>query len=148
MTAREDGKTYVYYYRISPEMSALIKKGEEEHLADAALAFQLTYQCICKAINSLVGKTFGPAASRDAADKLAEDALAKLLPKELGTNPANWPKVLDRLLDLTLKRDRDGWHNITTGGPIITDGLKRISEAATDTRTKICKVASKDLVKL
>ncbi|MBK6404615.1 MAG: hypothetical protein IPF66_06020 [Holophagales bacterium] len=55
MTQQIGGRTVTHYWRVSPQMSALVRQGEEEHLADAARAFALTYQLVADAINALVG---------------------------------------------------------------------------------------------
>ena len=92
----------------------MLQKGEQEHLDDARRAFELTYKRIADEINTLGGQRFGPAATPQQADQLAEAALSAKLPKELGTNPSNWPRVLDRLLAQSASRDQNGWHYMET----------------------------------
>jgi hypothetical protein len=145
MNFRDGNRTYLQYWRVSRQMSELIRRGEEEHLGDARRAFELTYKLIADAINSLAGQTFGPAASSSAADALAEAALARILPKELSTDPANWPRVLDRLLSLSKKRDTQGWHSVANA-PSITEGNRILHPLMTTPGTKIGKVASSQLV--
>jgi hypothetical protein len=117
MTQRLGSHTYTYYWRVSLQVSQLIRQGEEEHLADLERAYELTYKLIADTINSLVGVRFGPANTPAEADRLAEEELARKLPPQLGTEPRNWVAVLDRLLHQTEERDRKGWHTIGTGPP-------------------------------
>lgn len=109
------GKKLIYILRISKEISNLIKTGEQEHLNDALRAYKITYKLIADKINSLVGKRFGPAKSPADAEKLAEAELKKKLPTKLGTNPVNWAKMLQTLLDLAWNYRDDpkrGWHRL------------------------------------
>ena len=101
-----DGKSYW----IPSAIAQKVKLGEEEHLADTKLAFDLTYGLIAKSVNSLVGKSFGPAEKRDVVEKQAKDALAALLPPVLGTFEGDWFKVLEKMLAMTDKRDTQLWH--------------------------------------
>jgi len=111
------GKNYTHYLRISPGVSELIRQGEQEHLDDAMRAYNLTYKLIADEINAMVGQRFGPAQTPDKATQLAEAALAKRLPSELGVEPSNWVAVLDRLLLMTKTRDKNGWHSLITDPP-------------------------------
>jgi hypothetical protein len=145
MTQVIGGRTYRHYWRISRQMSDLIRQGEQEHLDDAQRAYDLTYGLICDAINSLAGQRFGPAANPDAATQVAERALASRLPGELGVNPANWAIVLDRLLRATHVRDTSGWHSISVDPPQ-TIGDKIIHRVTTTPATKIGQVPSIQVV--
>ena len=102
MEQKIGGRTYLHYWLISRQIAEMIEEGEQEHLDDAARAYELTYKKIETAINAMAaGKPFGPASTPDEADRIAEAALKDRLPKELGTDPANWVKVLDSLLTQT-----------------------------------------------
>jgi hypothetical protein len=107
--------TYRYYWKISDKMSELIRNGEQEHLNDAQRAYDLTYALIADAINAMVGQRFGPAESPDAADKLAEADLRRRLPAALGIDPLNWFNVLDAMLEMTTRRDRQHLHDVVPG---------------------------------
>ena len=114
------GKRYQYYWRVAQKISDMLRAGEQEYLDDARRAFELTYKRIADEINALVGQRFGPADTRGKANELAEAALAAKLPKELGTNAANWTRTLDRLLEQSKSRDTKGWHYMQTG-EVITE---------------------------
>ena len=145
MTHREGNRTYTHYWRISKDVSELIRLGEEEHLADAKLAYELTYKLIADTINAMVGQRFGPARSPSEADKLAEADLAKRLPRQLGTDPRNWVAVLERLLNQTEERDRKGWHAISYDPPQ-TIGDRVIYPVVTTATTSISKTLSSQVV--
>jgi hypothetical protein len=112
------GKRYQYYWRVTQKISDMIRAGEQEHLDDARRAFELTYKKIADEINALAGQRFGPADTPGKANELAEAALAAKLPKELGTNAANWTRTLDRLLEQSKSRDTKGWHYMQPGETI------------------------------
>jgi hypothetical protein len=109
------GRRFQRYWRVTKEMSEMIQRGEQEHLDDARRAFELTYKKIADEINALTNRKFGPADTPAGAEQLALAALTARLPKELGTDPANWVRVLDRLLALSSARDTKGWHYMEIG---------------------------------
>jgi hypothetical protein len=145
MTQRIGGRTFEHYWRISQQVSALIRQAEQEHLDDALRAYQLTYKCVEDAINALAGQSFGPATTPAAAEQLAVAALAARLPKQLGTAPANWVRVLERLLGQTTSRDSQGWHALSIG-PEITVGNKIVHPVSTTASTQIGRVPSSQVV--
>jgi hypothetical protein len=114
VSEQKDG-TYRYYWTISEKISELIRAGEQEHLNDAQRAFDLTYGLIAKVINAMVKERFGPAETPQAAEQMAEAELARRLPAALGTDPTNWFNVLEAMLDMTLKRDRQHLHDVIPG---------------------------------
>ena len=109
------GRRFQRYWRVTKEISEMIQRGEQEHLDDARRAFELTYKKIADEINALTNRKFGPADTPAGAEQLALAALTARLPKELGTDPANWVRVLDRLLALSSARDTKGWHYMEIG---------------------------------
>ena len=145
MTQQIDGRTYEHFWRISQQISDLIRQGEQEHLDDAERAYELTYRLVENAINALVGQRFGPATTPAAADKMAEAALATRLPSQLGTNPATWPQVLQRLLDQTRTRDSNGWHALSTD-PESTVGHMIVHPVSATATTRIGRVPSSQVV--
>jgi hypothetical protein len=145
MTQTINGKVFTHYWRISSNVSALIRRGEEEHLADAQRAYDLTYRLISDTINALAKERFGPAGTPGEATKLAEAALARRLPRALGTNPSNWVAVLNRLLDATKTRDTQGWHAVSADPPrTVADRI--IHPVATTPTTKIGRVPPSQIV--
>ena len=145
MTQRIGEQTFTHFWRVSHQMSALIRQGEEEHLADAARAFALTYALVAETINALAGRRFGPASSPAAAHALAEAEFARRLPTALGVDPARWVSVLDRLLLQTKTRDQQGWHGVTAGPPV-TEGNRIIHPLMTVPGTRIGQVPSSQIV--
>jgi len=116
-------------------------------LDDAQKAFELTYGRIAKEINSLAGKRFGPASTPSGASALALAALESRLPKQLGTDPANWVAVLDRLLGLSKTRDTSGWHALRTDPPQTVDGMI-LHPVSTTGSTQVGTVSSSKVVTL
>jgi hypothetical protein len=108
-------------------------------------AYELTYKCVENAINALAGQRFGPARTPAEADRLAEAALAARLPRQLGTNPANWVQTLQRLLDQSATRDTRGWHALTVD-PEITVGNMIVHPVSTTASTQIGRVPSSQVV--
>jgi hypothetical protein len=109
-----DGRTWRHVLRITADQSDQVRRGEQEHLNDAALAFQLTYQRIAAAITEVASLALPPRPSRDEAIAALVAALALRVPG-LGTDPAAWPGILDRLLSASSTRDTLGLHNVATG---------------------------------
>ncbi len=140
-----DGRVYNHYWRISDQISSLIRRGEEEHLADAERAYNITYKLIADTINAMVGQKYGPAATPYEAERLAEADLAKRLPADLGTDPKKWAAVLDRLLLLTQQRDRRGWHSISID-PDFKEGSKIVHPVAVTASTSVGMTKAASLV--
>lgn len=145
MTQQIGGRTYNHHWRISPQVSQLIRQGEQEHLDDASRAYELTYKRIENEINALAGQRFGPASTPGQAALLAEQSLSARLPRELGTDPAQWVRVLDRLLTLSRTRDANGWHGLAIDPPV-TDGTRIIHPVSTAPATRIGSVPSNQVV--
>jgi len=145
MTHQDGGHIFQHYWRVTREVSDLIRQGEQEHLDDAQRAYELTYGLICKAINALTGQSFGPAPTPFAAEQLAVAALAAALPRQVGTQPALWPQLLDRLLQQTKTRDTQGWHSVATGPPV-TEGNKVFHPIITTPTTRVGRIPSSQVV--
>jgi len=145
MTQVIGGRTYNHYWRISQQVSDLIRQGEEEHLADALRAYQITYKLVEDEINGLVGQRFGPARTPSDAERLAEAALARRLPMQLGTSPATWVQMLDRLLGQTKTRDTRGWHALSTDPPVTVKDMI-VHPVSTTPTTQIGRVPSSQVV--
>ncbi len=145
-TQRIGNVLYTHYWRITPQMSQLIRRAEQEHLDDSLAAYTMTYNLITDEINALAGTRFGPASTPAAATDLAEAALASKLPRELGTDPRNWVRVLDRLLGATKSRDTNGWHAVRNDPPR-TQGTRIISAIVPEATTRIGQVPSSQVVR-
>lgn len=146
MSHRAGGRVYTHHWRVSRLVSELVRQGEEEHLADAQRAYELTYKLIADTINGMSSQRFGPARTPAEATRLAEADLAKRLPAALGTDPRNWVVVLDRLLEQTTERDRQGWHAIATDPPR-TVGSRVLYPVVTTGTTRIGQVPSSQVVR-
>jgi hypothetical protein len=145
MTQQIGGRPYHHYWRISRALSDLIRQGEQEHLDDALRAYELTYKCVENAINALAGQRFGPANTPDEASRLAEAALAGRVPSQLGTDPATWVQVLERLLGQTRTRDSKGWHSLSIDPPL-TIGNRIVHPVSTTAATQIGRISSSQVV--
>jgi hypothetical protein len=145
MSQQISGHTYNHYWRISQRVSDLIRQGEQEHLDDALRAYQITYKCVEDAINALFGQRFGPANTPADAERLAEVALSRRLPPQLGTNPANWVQVLDRLLGQSKTRDSRSWHALSIDPPL-TIGNMIVHPVSNTATTQIGRVPSSQVV--
>ena len=93
MTQRISGQQYTHFWRISRQISELIRQGEEEHLADAQRAYELVYKLIADTINSMVGRRFGPASTPAEATRLAGDRTRKQASQSIGGGPAELGRV-------------------------------------------------------
>jgi hypothetical protein len=138
-------RQFTHFWVISQSISDLIRQGEQEHLDDAARAYELTYKKVENEINALAGQQFGPASSPAAADALALAALEARLPKELGTDPANWVRVLDRLLTQTQVRDTKNWHALSTDPPKTVAG-KILHPVVVTSTTSVGRTPSSQVV--
>jgi hypothetical protein len=121
MATEKDGRSCPRYWEVSGPISRDLRKGEKEHLDDAALAFELTYERITAVINELSKAPIGPAESSDEAKALANRTLEQRLPPELGADPQQWPPKLDILVTATVARDQKGWHYLYNGPPYEKD---------------------------
>lgn len=145
MASQPATQQYQYFYRISRSLSNLIRLGEQEHLDDLQRAYELTYGLIARIINQMSGREFGPANTPYEADQLAARELARLLPAVLGNQPRNWPVMLDRLLNMTERRDREGWHSLSNGPPI-TRGRRVIYPLQQEPTFNVGQVPSSQVV--
>ncbi len=145
MTQRIGTRTYNHYWRITPQISNLIRQGEQEHLNDALRAYELTYQLVANTINGMAAGRFGPADSPFAATQMAAAELARRLPSQLGTDAASWARVLNRLLPQTRTRDTNGWHALDIQRPQ-TIGNRIIHSVAATPTTRIDRVPSSQVV--
>ncbi len=145
MTQVINRQTFTHYWLISQQVSDLIREGEQEHLDDAARAYELTYKKVEDEINALAGQTFGPARTPFEATRLAEAALAARLPQQLGLDAANWARVLDRLLQQSRTRDTSQWHALSIDPPR-TVGRKILHPVSTTGATRIRQVPSSRVV--
>lgn len=93
----------------------------------------------------MVKERFGPAETPEAAERMAEAALARRLPAALGTDPTNWFNVLEAMLDMTLKRDRQHLHDVVPGKAVERGKTFYIPLKETD-QTSIDQIGSEQIV--
>jgi hypothetical protein len=139
-TVEAKGGPFTAWHRVSEAMSAQIAQGEQEHLADAQRAFDLTYGLITRVVTTMAGQRFGPAKTPIAAEELAIAAFDAQLPPALSVRqPAFrgvWLTMLETLLRQSKLRDLRGWHDIEVG-PTLTEGKRWIYPLVPTTHTKI-----------
>ncbi len=134
------------YWRVSPEISRLLRAGEQEHLDDARHAYDLTYGLIARRINALAGQKFGPAETPAAAEALAEAQVRRYLPDELGTDPLTWFNTLNEMLRMSRRRDARGWHFLEATGVPSDGSHDTFRPVRPTTRTRIGQVPSAEVV--
>lgn len=143
------GGPFTAWHRVSTAMSAQIAQGEQEHLADAARAYDLTYGLITRVVATMAGQRFGPAKTPMAAEELAIAALDAQLPPALSVRQPGfrgvWVKMLETLLRQSKLRDLRGWHDIEIG-PTLTEGKRWIYPLVPTTHTKIGSESSDTVV--
>lgn len=134
------GGPFTAWHRVSTAMSAQIAQGEQEHLADAARAYELTYGLITRVVTTMAGQRFGPAKTPMAADELAIAAFDAQLPAPLSVRQPGfrgvWLRLLETLLKQSKLRDLRGWHDVEIG-PILTEGKRWIYPLVPTDHTKI-----------
>ena len=105
------------YWSFSPVISNLIKTGEQEHCDDYAEAYRISLKEADTILNThIVGKTFGPKASKaDAEGLVLAEITAKLNHPALGNDKTQWATKYNTLYSKTLIRDTSRWHTISLG---------------------------------
>lgn len=134
------------YWRVSPEVSRLLRAGEQEHLDDARLAFDLTYGLIARRINALSGQKFGPANTPAEAEALAEAQVRRRLPDQLGMHPLTWFNALNEMLRMSRHRDYRGWHEVAPSGTPSDDTEDTYRPLRPTSQTRIGEVPSEEVV--
>lgn len=114
---------------VSPDLSELIRKGEEEHLLDLEWIRHLTYDRAAAAVNAVAGGEPPIVDSPAAAARAAADQVRQALPPQLrwpeGEDPfRRWAHAYGRLVHATVERDESGWHNVASAA-ILDPGEKR-----------------------
>lgn len=104
---------------VTPEMSTLIRQGEEEHLTDLEWARYLSYERVAATINAVAEAEPPVAGSAAEARRLAAAQVCQALPPQLrwtsGQDPlGRWLRAYSRLAHVTIERDTNDWHDMTT----------------------------------
>ncbi len=130
---KEGGKDVSWTF--SAAISSLVQTGEQEHCDDFAEAYKISLQEAQSVLTAnVIGKTFGPAASKADAENLVVKAIGdNLTHKALGSDKTKWAGTYSTLYNKTSIRDTSGWHSISTGAR---------AETATDVTYDIVKGSS------
>jgi hypothetical protein len=112
---------------VDDEWERKLRVGEDEHVADATLAWQLTWQTVARAINDLAKKPGPPAATPEGASRALWDRYRKALPVDLrpeGDAPSETAQrdvlavrggtFFAWLWETTIVRDTRGYHEPRT----------------------------------
>lgn len=87
---------YKYFLEITPEMEALVRRAEQEHIDDFDIIFQRVFVAAANVINRLAGQAEGfPGATSDEARSATYLALHEALPQELIRVPLDRYSYLD-----------------------------------------------------
>jgi len=104
---------------VTPDMSDVIRQGEDEHLLDLEWARHLSYDRAASAVNAAAEAPAPVAATPEAARRLAERQVCAALPPALrwplGSDPVRpWIRAYSRMAHVTIERDQAGWHSMTS----------------------------------
>jgi hypothetical protein len=133
-------KPYTAWQRVTKDVSALIQRGEKEHLDDAKRAYDLTYGLITATIAAMTGQKFGPAKTPTEAEQLATAAFDAKLPPALSVKQPGyrlaWLNMLETLLKQSKLRDEKKWHDLVRGKPLV-EGDRYVYPLETTKKTSI-----------
>jgi len=146
-TALKEGGNDVYW-TFSPAISTLIKVGEQEHCDDFAEAYRISLKEADTIVNTnIVGKVFGPKASKADADGLVLAEITRALSHAgLGNDKTKWAGIYNTLFTKTLNRDSSGWHSISLGARSV-DGAGNVSYNVVKGTSQIGTKASSTIIK-
>ena len=146
-TANVEAKKPVFWI-VSPAMSARDGAAEGEHADDIKHAYKLSLNEAQQVLDKhVIGVTFGPKATKAAAQQLVLDTIkAKLTHPQLGTDQAKWGAKYDALYSKTTQRDAKGWHTFALEARK-TDKAGNVFYKVTPGKTKIGTFPSAKLIK-
>lgn len=114
-----------YYWRLTPQMSDKVRKGEIEHCEDGKRAFQLSFERYAQAVREVASVEF-PGKNVPA----CQTETLKRLKEKIGIEVPQWKPVADCLFDKTLERDK-AWHKVdpdpTKGSFELTTDCRKIT---------------------
>jgi len=104
----------VFWY-MSPAMSSRDRDAEAEHSNDIKHAYKISLKEAHNILDShIIGKAFGPAASKaDAENKVKAAIKKKLAHPRLGDDQTMWAAKYTLLQQKTLTRDKSKWHTFS-----------------------------------
>ncbi len=126
---------------VTPAMSDLIRVGEGEHLADLEWARHLSYDRAAAAVNALADQGAPAARTAEAARQAASRAVCAALPAQLrwraGGDPVGpWVRAYSQLAAMTVQRDANHWHDITSAFVLDPADKRRLGVPVEDEVTR------------
>ena len=145
-TSQEGGKDV--FWNFSAAISTLVKQGEQEHCDDFAEAYRISLKEAEDVLNNnIVGKSFGPKASKtDAENLVLTEISGKLTHAGLGNDKTKWASTYDTLFTKTLVRDNSSWHSISMGARSV-DGAGNVVYQIVKGGSQIGSHASNTIIK-
>lgn len=146
-TAHKEGGKDVYW-NFSAAMSARDDLAEQEHCNDHAHAYNISLkEAEDVLIAHVIGKDFGPNATKAEAEQMALKAITdNLTHAALGNDKTTWAAKYDTLFRKTGERDTKLWHSFALGGRRTNKAGDVIYDAMTGT-TKVGTVTSATIIK-
>lgn len=126
---------------VTPEMSNLIRQGEEEHLLDLEWARHLSYDRAAAAVNAVSASGSPVADSPAAARQRAAEAVRSELPAQLRWRDGDdylgpWLRAYSRLAHVTIERDQSHWHDMTSAFVLDPAEKRRLGVPVADELTR------------
>ena len=126
---------------VTAPMSDLIRRGEEEHLLDLEWARHLSYDTVADTINRVAAGAPATGDSAEAARRAATNAVRSALPAQLRWADGQdeglvWRRAYSRLAHVTIERDDNGWHNLTSGFVLDPAEKRRLGVPEADELTR------------
>jgi hypothetical protein len=146
-TGNQEGGKDVYW-NFSAGISALVNTGEQEHCDDFAEAYRISLKEADTILSTnIVGKTFGPKASKAEAEQLVlGEITTRLTHAPLGNDKTQWAAKYNTLFTKTLTRDTSAWHSISLGTRSV-DATGNVTYDVVKGTSKIPGPASNTIIK-
>jgi hypothetical protein len=142
--------SYETFLQITAGYAAKIWAAEDEHLADALRAYQISLQAAETEVNKLAqpGKEW-VADTKENAELGPKGALQGVMPAKLGIDPTTWRSAVWSLCLLTISgRDNLGYHTFYTSASAPDHANKKVVSTLTDGTTQIGSHSSSAVVDL
>lgn len=141
---------YDTFLEITPAYAAKIWAAEDEHLADAQRAYDISLQKAADEVNRLAAPGLKWVADTKAdAEQGPKGALQTAMPAKLGIDPVAWRTAVWNLCLLTISgRDNLGYHTFYTSAAAPDHASKKVVSTLTDGTTQIGSHSSASVVDL
>ncbi|HRE89221.1 MAG TPA: hypothetical protein PK095_08780, partial [Myxococcota bacterium] len=138
------------FLKITPAFAQKIWNAEDEHLADALRAYNISLKEAETKVNAIASSNREfTGATEDAAKNAAKDALRATMPAKLGIDPANWRSAVWQLCLLTIsQRDNLGYHTFGIAFDSVDIATHKVFNKLTDNTTQIGVHSSTSVVDL